>query len=71
MLFDNLTIRLLGSDDFPPDIKQRAAADLTAAASNGALSIPVSAPLPLNRAAEGHDRVDAGPTARVILAVSP
>src|SRR3954454_23320454 len=32
MLFANLTIRLLGSDDFPAAAKHRAAADLTAAA---------------------------------------
>src|SRR4051794_14099563 len=30
-LFANLTIRLLGSDDFPPAAKRQAAADLTAA----------------------------------------
>ena len=29
MLFDNVTIRLLGSDDFPAAAKQQAAADLT------------------------------------------
>jgi NADPH2:quinone reductase len=32
MLFDNITIRLLGSDDFPTDAKDQAAADLTTAA---------------------------------------
>lgn len=35
MLFDNLTIRLLGSDDFPADAKQQAARDLTEAARTG------------------------------------
>ena len=66
MLFDNLTIRLLGSDDFPADAKQQAAADLTAAASEGALSIPIGDPLPLDRIAEAHDRVDAGTRERVL-----
>ena len=33
MLFDNVTIRLLGSDDFPADAKRQAAADLTQAAA--------------------------------------
>src|SRR3954451_3446139 len=37
MLFDNITIRLLGSDDFPAQAKQQAAADLTAAARDRAL----------------------------------
>jgi NADPH:quinone reductase len=69
MLFDNITIRLLGSDDFPAEAKQQAAADLTAAAREGALTIPVAPPLPLDRAAEAHDRVDAGIHERVLLAI--
>lgn len=69
MLFANLTIRLLGSDDFPEDAKRRAAADLTAAASEGALRIPIADPLPLKRIAEAHDRVDAGTHERVVLAI--
>jgi NADPH:quinone reductase len=70
MLFDNITIRLLGSDDFPAVSKQQAAVDLTAAAGDGALSIPIGTPLPLDRAAEAHDRVDAGTRDRVLLAIS-
>jgi NADPH2:quinone reductase len=69
LLFDNVTIRLLGSDDFPSSAKQQAAADLTSAARDGALSIPVGAPLPLEKAAEAHDRVDAGSRERVLLAI--
>src|SRR6266849_4408471 len=69
MLFANLTIRLLGSDDFPPAAKRQAAVDLTTAASEGALSIPSGDPLPLNRIAEAHDRVDAGTRKRVLLAI--
>ncbi|MFY1668600.1 NADPH:quinone reductase [Plantactinospora sp. WMMB334] len=68
MLFDNITIRLLGSDDFPAEAKQQAAADLTAAAHDGALSIPIRAPLPLERTAEAHDLVDAGSRDRILLA---
>jgi NADPH2:quinone reductase len=45
MLFDNVTIRLLGSDDFPVDAKQLAASDLTTAARDGALSIPIGEPI--------------------------
>ena len=69
MLFSNMTIRLLGSDDFPTDAKRQAAADLTAAARDGALSIPIGDPLPLEHVAAAHDRVDAGTRHRVIVAV--
>jgi NADPH2:quinone reductase len=69
MLFANLTIRLLGSDDFPQAAKQQAAADLTAAARAGALRIPIEDPLPLDRIAEAHDRVDAGARKRVVLSI--
>jgi NADPH2:quinone reductase len=69
MLFANLTIRLLGSDDFPPAAKRQAAVDLTTAAREGALSIPSDDPLPLDRIAEAHDRVDAGTRKRVLLTI--
>jgi NADPH:quinone reductase len=70
MLFANLTIRLLGSDDFPKDATRHAAADLTTAASEGALSAPIADPLPLDRIAEAHERVDAGTHERILLAVA-
>ena len=60
MLFDNVTIRLLGSDDFPAAAKQQAARDLTAAAEQSALSLAIGDPVPFERTAEAHDRVDAG-----------
>lgn len=69
MLFDNLTIRLLGSDDFPAPAKQQAAVDLTAAARAGALSIAIDDPLPLEQIATAHDRVDAGTHRRVLIAL--
>lgn len=69
MLFDNITIRLLGSDDFPAAAKQQAVADLNAAALDGALSIAIGAPLPLERVAQAHDRVDAGARDRVLLTI--
>jgi NADPH2:quinone reductase len=69
LLFQNTTIRLLGSDDFPEEAKARAAADLTAAAGAGALSAPVAAVYPLERIAEAHDAVDSGSVhGRVLLA---
>jgi NADPH2:quinone reductase len=69
MLFDNVTIRLLGSDDFPAAAMQQAAADLTAAARDAALSIAIGPALPLDRVAEAHDRIDAGARDRVLLTI--
>jgi NADPH2:quinone reductase len=69
MLFANVTIRLLGSDDFPAAAKRDAAQQLTAAANEGALPIPIGDPLPLSRIAEAHERVDAGTRGRVLLSI--
>jgi len=68
-LFANTTIRLLGSDDFPEAAKQEAATDLTAAAAAGALSIAVGTPLPLERIAQAHERVDAGVGDRTLISI--
>jgi NADPH2:quinone reductase len=69
MLFANTTIRLLGSDDFPAAAKHQAAADLTTAARQRALSIPIGDPLPLEQIADAHDRVDAGARQRVLVKI--
>ncbi len=69
MLFANVTLRLIGSDDFPLTARREAANDLTTAASDGVLSIAISDPLPLERIAEAHDRVDAGTRQRILLTV--
>ncbi|PBC36048.1 oxidoreductase [Rhodococcus sp. ACPA4] len=69
MLFDNVTIRLLGSDDFSTEAKSQAATDLTVAAQSGALTIPVGDSLPLERIADAHDRVDLGTRSRVVLQI--
>lgn len=69
MLFDNITIRLLGSDDFPVEAKDRAATDLTAAARDGYLTVPVAEPIPLEDTAQAHERVDAGSRQRVLVKV--
>ena len=70
MLFDNITIRLLGSDDFPTTAKQQAAADLTTAAAAGALAIAIGPPLPLERTAQAHERVEAGTGERTLVSVN-
>ena len=49
--------------------KLRAAADLSAAAGDGALRVAIDEPLPLDRIAEAHDCVDAGGRARVVLSI--
>jgi NADPH2:quinone reductase len=69
LLWANVTVRLLGSDDFPVDAKRAAARDLTTAARDGALTIPIGEPLPLARIAQAHDRVDAGARDRVLIAI--
>ena len=69
MLFDNMTIRLIGSDDFSPAWKQRAAQDLNDAARDSALSIKIGSPLPLDRVADAHERVDQGSRERVLVDV--
>ena len=69
MLMDNLTIRLFGSDDFPTEAKQQAAADLTTAAHDGALTARIAEPMLLEEIAAAHDRVDADNRRRVVLAV--
>ena len=70
LLFANVTLRLLGSDDFSADAKQQAGSDLTAAAQVGALTIPVAPAHPLAEIAAAHDHVDNGPrNGRVLVAI--
>ncbi|RZS79946.1 NADPH2:quinone reductase [Motilibacter rhizosphaerae] len=71
MLFDNLLIRLLGSDDFPEEARRQAVSDLTSAAAEGALSIPLAEVLPLEQIARAHELVEGGRAhGRVLLALS-
>ena len=69
MLFDNITIRLIGSDDFSPEAKQQAARDLSTAAHAGDLVLAIGPPFPLEQAAAAHERVDSGNRLRVVLAI--
>jgi NADPH:quinone reductase-like Zn-dependent oxidoreductase len=52
------------------EAKEQAAADLTAAARDGALSITIGGTFPLERVAEAYDLVDAGTRHRVVVALS-
>jgi NADPH:quinone reductase len=67
LLFNNVTLRLLGSDDFPTEAKRQAARDLTAAAAVGALTVDVGARYPLAGIAQAHDRIDDGGRGRVLI----
>jgi NADPH2:quinone reductase len=58
LLFANVTLRLLGSDDFPAEAKRQAAADLTAAMAEGRLALPVAARFPLAETAAAHEAVE-------------
>ena len=59
LLFSNVTLRLLGSDDFPRKAKDAATRDLTAAAARGRLRIPVAPAFPLAEIAAAHEAVEA------------
>lgn len=70
LLFANVTIRLLGSDDFPQAAKDAAARDLTSAAAQGALSIAVARTFPLAEIAAAHQLVESGSVpGRVLLSI--
>jgi len=68
LLFANVTLRLLGSDDFPPDARRHAVRDLTEAAADGGLTVRVAARYPLDDIAAAHQAVESGThNGRVLL----
>lgn len=68
LLFANVTLRLLGSDDFASEAKQQAAEELTRAAAEGALRVRSGDAYPLEKIAAAHRAVEAGaPGGRVLL----
>jgi NADPH:quinone reductase len=71
MLFANVTIRLLGSDDFPQAARDAAARDLTTAAASSALSVAVAEVLPLERIAAAHDLIESGRASGRVLVSLP
>ncbi len=58
LLFANVSLRLLGSDDFPAEAKRLAARDLTDAMAEGRLTMPVAHRFPLDEAAAAHEAVE-------------
>lgn len=70
LLFANVTLRLLGSDDIPPKAKAQAARDLTSAAASGDLHVRIGASYPLDQIAAAHLAVEAGHTpGRILIAI--
>lgn len=67
LAFADVSLRLLGSDDFPPAVKAEAARDLTAALLEGRLRAAIAARLPLQDIALAHEQVERGAGGRVLL----
>ena len=68
--FADTTLRLLGSDDFTPEVKAHTATELTNALLEGALRIPIIEGLPLDRIADAHERIERGTRGRVLLHIT-
>jgi NADPH2:quinone reductase len=67
--FADTCLRLLGSDDFAPQVKADAAAELTDALVEGALQSRIALRVPLESIAEAHERVEAGAGGRVVVEI--
>ena len=70
LAFANVSLRLLGSDDFAPAVKAEAARDLTAALLEGRLRSSVALCLPLRDIALAHERVEQEAGGRVLLSMA-
>jgi len=60
LLFANVTLRLLGSDDFPATAQDAATRDLSAAAADGALTARIAPAYALGDIAAAHVAVENG-----------
>jgi NADPH:quinone reductase len=70
MLFANVTIRLLGSDDFTQTSKDAAASDLSQATAQSAVSVHIARALPLGQIAAAHELIEKEtPAGRVLLSL--
>src|SRR6266516_1874355 len=67
--FADTTLRLLGSDDFAPEVKAHAATELTTALLDGDLRISISERLPLDQIAAAHEHIELGAPGRVLLRI--
>lgn len=69
LAFADVSLRLLGSDDFPPAVKAEAARELTAALLEGRLRAAIATRLPLQDIALAHEQVEGGAGGRVLLSL--
>ncbi|MER8700219.1 NADPH:quinone reductase [Mesorhizobium sp. M1273] len=65
--FADVTLRLLGSDDFTPSVKAQAASELTDALVDGSLRVNIAARFPLSEIAYAHELVEQGAGGRVLV----
>lgn len=71
LVFKNIRVFFLGSDEFPPESKRQAAKGLNDCLEGRWTGYEIALTLPLERVAEAHEAVEAGDYAgRVLLAVS-
>ena len=70
LAFADVSLRLLGSDDFPAAVKAEAAQELTAALLEGELKSTISACHPLTDIALAHEQVEQGSGGRVLLSLA-
>ena len=70
LLFKNVTIRLLGSDDFPRDAVRWAVADIVSCLEKGLLVAEIGARFPLEEIAAAHEAVEQSSVrGRVLLTI--
>jgi NADPH2:quinone reductase len=67
LVFKNVRLYFLGSDDFPPDAKVAAAYALNALLESGWSSLAIGARFPLSEIAAAHERVESGQRGRVLV----
>lgn len=67
--FADTTLRLLGSDDFPPAVKADAATELTRALVDRQLTITIAERLMLGDIAVAHTKVEHGTSGKIVLSI--
>jgi NADPH2:quinone reductase len=70
LVFKNIRIHFLGSDDFPGDAKATAASTVNALLETGRPGFQIGARFPLSDIAAAHEQLERGHAGRVILTLS-